>query len=267
MRGYNSITMTGTITREPEMKYSAAGLAILTLDLGGTQTVGERTLSFYQRCTVFGKFAERLVEQLTVGVAVRIHGRLNYRAWQDPQGGNRSAVDVTVTELWVIPVGEVTYDDRNQPRLSDAINLVTLAGNMARDGELRYTPQGNAVARLGMGVNERYQSGGKDQEKVGWYNVEAWNKLGEAAAELKKGAPVVVTGRLKNDSYKTKEGENRYTTVVEALTVAPVIMPGSATPTSKVREPVAAGAGGNSSRPAPAQRLEEEFPPEEDLPF
>jgi len=89
-------------------------------------------------------------------------------------------------------------------------NSVTLVGNLTKDPELRYTATGRGVASFGLAVNRRYQQNGEWQEQVSFFNVVAWGDLGEnAAASLNKGNRIVVTGRLEQRSYDTKEGEKR----------------------------------------------------------
>ena len=86
-------------------------------------------------------------------------------------------------------------------------NSVTLVGNLTKDPELRYTATGRGVASFGLAVNRRYQQNGEWQEQVSFFNVVAWGDLGEnAAASLNKGNRVIVTGRLEQRSYDSKEG-------------------------------------------------------------
>jgi single-strand DNA-binding protein len=101
-------------------------------------------------------------------------------------------------------------------------NTVTLTGNLTKDPELRYTTGGRGVASFGLAVNRRYQVNGEWQEQVSFFNVVAWADLGEnAAASLHKGNRVVVTGRLEQRSYETREGEKRNITEVIADDLGP----------------------------------------------
>jgi single-strand DNA-binding protein len=101
-------------------------------------------------------------------------------------------------------------------------NSVTLVGNLTRDPELRYTPSGAGVASFGLAVNRRYQQNGEWQEQVSFFNIVAWAELGEnAAASLSKGTRVIVTGRLEQRSYETKDGEKRNVTEVIADELGP----------------------------------------------
>jgi single-strand DNA-binding protein len=93
---------------------------------------------------------------------------------------------------------------------------VTIVGNLTRDPELRFTAAGKGVASFGVAVNRRYQVNGEWQEKVSFFNVTAWDQLGEnAAASLTKGARIIVTGRLEQREYSTNAGEKR--SVVEII--------------------------------------------------
>jgi single-strand DNA-binding protein len=101
-------------------------------------------------------------------------------------------------------------------------NSVTLVGNLTKDPELRYTTGGRGVASFGLAVNRRYQVNGEWQEQVSFFNIVAWGDLGEnAAASLNKGNRVIVTGRLEQRSYETREGEKRSVTEVVADELGP----------------------------------------------
>jgi single-strand DNA-binding protein len=103
-----------------------------------------------------------------------------------------------------------------------AENSVTLVGNLTREPELRFTTGGRGVASFGLAVSRRYQVNGEWQEQTSFFNVVAWGTLGEnAAASLGKGTRVVVTGRLEQRSYETKEGEKRSVVEVNADEIAP----------------------------------------------
>ena len=97
-----------------------------------------------------------------------------------------------------------------------ADSTVTLVGNLTRDPEIRFTTGGKGVASFGIAVNRRYQQNGEWQEKVSFSNVTAWDALAEnVAASLNKGHRIIVTGRLEQREYETKEGEKR--SIVEVI--------------------------------------------------
>ncbi len=103
-----------------------------------------------------------------------------------------------------------------------ADSTVTIVGNITRDPELRFTTGGKGIASFGVAVNRRWQQNGEWQEKVSFFNVTAWDTLGEnVAASLSKGARVIVTGRLEQREYETKEGEKRNIVEIVADEIGP----------------------------------------------
>ena len=100
----------------------------------------------------------------------------------------------------------------------DMTAQVTIIGNLTKDPELRFTPSGDAVASMRVAVNERIKDGTewKDGEPS-FYEVKVWRKLAEQAGELlQKGQRVVVVGKMKIETYTTKDGEQRSSTVITA---------------------------------------------------
>jgi single-strand DNA-binding protein len=92
-----------------------------------------------------------------------------------------------------------------------AVNTAVLGGNLTRDPEVRHTPQGKAVANLGIAVNETYRTkDGEKREDTLFIDVEAWDRQAETAGQyLRKGSPVLVEGSLKLDTWTDKEGNKR----------------------------------------------------------
>ena len=97
------------------------------------------------------------------------------------------------------------------------LNLVQLIGNLGRDPEGRYLPNGTKVCTFSLAVNRRWTgSDGEPKEATDWFNVEAWGRLGEICHEyLAKGSLVYISGRLQTDRYE-HEGETRFFTKVIA---------------------------------------------------
>jgi len=105
-----------------------------------------------------------------------------------------------------------------------SVNNITILGNLTRDPELRFTPGGTAVVGFGLAVNRnvRNKNSGEWETSVDFFNVTAWYKLAENCAEsLSKGDRVLVSGRLSQDSWESKEGQKRSTVRIIASVVAP----------------------------------------------
>lgn len=89
-------------------------------------------------------------------------------------------------------------------------NHITVVGNLVRDIELRYTQGGRAVGNTAVASERRYQANGEWQSETSFFNLTLWGELAEnVAASLAKGHRVVVSGRLEQRQYETKEGEKR----------------------------------------------------------
>lgn len=138
-----------------------------------------------------------------------------------------------------------------------SVNSVILAGNLTRDPEVRYTPQGTAVARLGLAVSQVYKNrDGEKKEDVCFIDVEVWARQAETCGEyLKKGSPILIEGSLKLDTWSDREtGQKRSKHKVRARRVQFLSAgPGRSRDTGDVAPP-----------PAP---YEVNFPPEPDGPL
>ena len=105
-----------------------------------------------------------------------------------------------------------------------AMGQVTIVGNLTDDPELRYTPNGAAVAKFRVAVNRRYkdQSGEWKDGDTSYFTVNAWRTLAENVAEtLTRGANVIVVGRLQQRSWETQDGDKRTVIEIEADEVGP----------------------------------------------
>ena len=128
-----------------------------------------------------------------------------------------------------------------------ADSTVTIVGNITREPELRFTTGGKGVATFGVAVNRRYQQNGEWQEKVSFFNVTAWDSLGEnAAASLTKGNSVIVTGRLEPREYEKKEGEKRSIVEIVADEIGPSLRWARAEIERIARDGGASGGSGNA---------------------
>ena len=155
--------------------------------------------------------------------------------------------------------------------MAKSVNKVILIGNLGKDPEVKYTPQGTPVAKLAIATNESYKDkDGQWQEKTEWHNVVLWQRLAEIAGEyLKKGGKVYIEGRLQTRSWDDKQtNQKRYMTEVVGQTM--VLLGGRAE---------GAGDSGSYARAAAVNSFEQQRTPEaeaaiastpitdEDIPF
>ena len=96
-----------------------------------------------------------------------------------------------------------------------SLNKVMLIGNLTREPELRYTPQGTAVCSFGLATNREWNVDGQKKEAADFHNIVAWGKLGELCGQLlAKGTKVYVEGRLQTREWNGESGDRRYKTEV-----------------------------------------------------
>lgn len=101
------------------------------------------------------------------------------------------------------------------------LNKVQLIGRLGKDVELRYTQSGTAVASFSLATGRQWKdSSGEKQEETTWFNVVAWDKLGEICNNyMNKGSRVYIEGRLQTRKWQDNDGNDRYTTEIVASDV------------------------------------------------
>ena len=152
-------------------------------------------------------------------------------------------------------------------------NNVTLVGNVTRDPELRFTPNGQATATFGLAVNRRWQNRQTNEweEATSFFDIVCWRELAENAAEsLSRGSRVIVDGRLDQRSWEGQDGEKRSKIEVTADDLGPSLRFATAQINKNERrspksgdEPVVVGAsapsgGSNSSNGGGSYSADEE---------
>lgn len=142
-----------------------------------------------------------------------------------------------------------------------SLNKVFLMGNLTATPELRYTPAGTAVTRMGLAVNRRYKaSDGAVKEEVLYIDVDAFARQAETAARfLTKGSPIHIEGRLKLNSWETREGAKKTKITVVADHIQFL--------TRKRDAAADATAAPASEAAAVGVAPEEQLPGDEDVPF
>jgi single-strand DNA-binding protein len=133
------------------------------------------------------------------------------------------------------------------------LNKVFLAGRLTRDPELRYTPSGAPVCKMGLAADRRYRTkDGEQREETLFINVTAWSRTAEFCGEnLSKGRPIIVEGELRSSEWEDKNtGQRRTSIEIHAL-----------------RSQQLDWADSTPRKPKPEPREIEEPVPEDDVPF
>jgi len=153
-------------------------------------------------------------------------------------------------------------------------NKVIIAGNLTRDPELRYTPKGMAVAKIGMAINRSWKTEtGETKEEVTFVDVDAFGRQAEVVAQyLKKGRPLLVEGRLRLDQWEDKnthQKQSKLKVVLESFSFLDSRGADGGGAGEPARPRPAAPAAAAASAPATSDAGEPDAaPPEEDdVPF
>ena len=134
---------------------------------------------------------------------------------------------------------------------------ITIAGNLVDDPELRFTPAGQPVARFRVASTPRFRDNSTGEWKDGdslFLTCNVWRQAAENVAEsLTRGTRVIVSGRLRQRSYETKEGEKRTVYEIEVDDVGPSLRNASAKVNKATRNGSGGGPAGSGGRPAGGQ--------------
>jgi single-strand DNA-binding protein len=101
--------------------------------------------------------------------------------------------------------------------MSKSVNKVILVGNLGKDPEVKYTPNGTPVAKFSLATNEKFKSrSGEWQERTEWHNIVAWQRLAEIVGEyVKKGSKLYIEGKLQTSSWEDRQsGQMKYRTEI-----------------------------------------------------
>jgi single-strand DNA-binding protein len=148
-----------------------------------------------------------------------------------------------------------------------SVNKVIVVGNLGRDPETRYMPDGAAITNVSVATSFQWtdKASGEKKEETEWHRVVFRGKLAEVAGEyLKKGSQVYVEGRLRTRKWQDKDGQDRYTTEIMATEMKMLgSRSGSGEPREAPSEPRA-----TEPRPVPAKKPAGKFDDlEDDIPF
>lgn len=139
-----------------------------------------------------------------------------------------------------------------------SFNKIILVGNLGRDPELRYTPQGTPVCSFTLATNERRKDrAGESQDVTTWFKITLWGRQAETAAQyLTKGRPVYIEGRLRVEEWTDKDGRQRYTIEVNATDMQFIGGRGEDSPSQRSESAPTAG----RNEPAEADISDDDIP-------
>jgi len=154
-----------------------------------------------------------------------------------------------------------------------SFNKVILAGNLTRDPELRYSPKGIAIAKLGLAVSRTWTNeAGEKKEEVLFVDVDAFGKQAEVLAQyMKKGRPILIEGRLRLDTWddkQTNQKRSKLSVVLEAFSFLDFNRgEGAPGPEGPARPAASSRPAAAPAQPGPAPESETPSAEEDDVPF
>lgn len=151
---------------------------------------------------------------------------------------------------------------------SKGVNKVILIGNLGQDPEVRYMPNGNAVANVSLATSESWKdkNTGETQEKTEWHRVVFFRRLAEIVGEyVKKGSKIYVEGRLQTRKWQDNNGQDRYTTEIVADQMQMLDSRGGSAAFEGGRPSQQQSSPASAPAPAPAPAADEGF--DDDIPF
>lgn len=145
-----------------------------------------------------------------------------------------------------------------------SVNKVILVGNLGRDPEVRYTPNGAAVANITIATSETWKDKqtGENQERTEWHRIVLYQRLAEIAGEyLKKGSKIYLEGRLQTRKWQDKTtGQDKYTTEIIADSLQMLDSKASAGMNEHASEKAPAHAGGASDAASAFDQFDDDIP-------
>ena len=144
-------------------------------------------------------------------------------------------------------------------------NKVILAGNLTRDPELRYTPKGMAIAKVGVAINRKWKSEtGEMKEEATFVDVDAFGKTAETIGQyLKKGRPILIEGRLRYETWEDKQTKQKRSKLGVVMETFQFLDSGGGRGGDASEAPAARPAAAS----APAHDGGDAEPPQDDVPF
>ncbi|HEY6270410.1 MAG TPA: single-stranded DNA-binding protein [Terriglobales bacterium] len=152
--------------------------------------------------------------------------------------------------------------------MAKSVNKVILIGNLGKDPEVKFTPNGVPVAKFSLATNERYKDkAGEWQDRTEWHNIVAWQRTAEIVGEyVKKGSKIYIEGRLQTSSWEDKQsGEKKYRTEIVAQDL--VLLSGRGEGDGEGRGARASAASSMDQRPHSEESGHGAEITDEDIPF
>jgi single-strand DNA-binding protein len=225
-RGLNKVMIIGFVEREPELRHAIEDQPVTSFSVSTnrrwTTSSGEaRESTEWFNIVAWGSLAASTSRRLKTNQRIYAEGHLQTRSWEDEQGKRHFRTEVVASKLIpmdlrsTIPEEALQEDDEETPL---CLNRVMVIGNLGRNPEMRYTPQGQAVTSFSLAATRTWGSANDGrQDATEWFNVVAWGNLAEICNQyLSKGRRVYVEGELRTRGWEHPDGKKHFRTELVA---------------------------------------------------
>ena len=214
-RGLNKVTFIGNVSSLPEMRFTAEGrpFTSFSLDISRNWTTLAGEYHEETECfdiVVWGDLAGTCKDRLDVGSPVFVGGCLQMHGWEDSFGQEHVRSEVVANQVILLSETTPEEPETDTSRVApSSLNNILLIGNLGRDPEMRFTPNGRPVTSFVLAASQRWSrpEGGK-RETTEWFNIVAWGNLAKICDRyLRSGSRVYIEGRVQNHERENSEGE------------------------------------------------------------
>jgi single-strand DNA-binding protein len=227
-RGMNKVMIIGFVEREPEMRRTADGQPVASFSVSTNRrwrtTSGEtREATEWFNIVAWGDLAEVAGRLMQKDRRIYAEGHLQTRSWEDTDGQRQARTEVVAGKL-------IPMDDRETITVRDldaeaeieetplCLNRVMVIGNLGRNPEMRYTPEGQALTSFSLATTRTWTlANGGRRDSTEWFNVVSWGSLAEICNQyLLKGRRVYVEGELRTRGWQKPDGKKQFRTELVA---------------------------------------------------
>jgi single-strand DNA-binding protein len=224
-RGMNKVTIIGFVEREPEARRTNSGQLVASFCVSTsrrwTTNAGEpREANEWFNLVAWDELAQAASERVQRDQRIYAEGHLQTRSWEDAAGQRHARTEVVTCKLIPMDSRRTMADNLgdNSEEMPLCLNRVTVIGNLGRDPEMRYTPDGQAVTSFSLAATRtRSTADGDRRDSTEWFNVVSWGSLAEICNQyLSKGRRVYVEGELRTRGWEQPDGCKHFRTELVA---------------------------------------------------
>lgn len=224
-RGMNKVMIIGFVEREPEVRQTNQGQPVASFSVSTNRqwmtVAGQlREANEWFNVVTWGDLAQAAANLLHRDQRIYAEGSLQTRSWDDQDGQRHVRTEVVANKL--IPMDDreciAGYPDGGCEETPLCLNRVMIIGNLGRDPEMRYTPDGQAVTSFSLAATRTWSSSnGGRRDTTEWFNVVSWGSLAEICNQyLSKGRRVYVEGELRTRGWEQPDGRKHFRTELVA---------------------------------------------------